>query len=192
MRLSRALTPFVVLAAVLGARTPQSATSGTIDGVVTNSSLAPIAGATVTILQSAVPVETDPAGHFRILQVPGGQYLLVIRKVGYHPVSGIVEVDANEGVRLAYTLHRVETVLDTMRVVEQRLSMKMTEFEARRKGGEGRCWGGESLRRTRIRQGESTRWQPSWAFAVEPLSRYRDFDDDGAAHEHLSLVVGRR
>ena len=66
---------------MLGARTPQSATHGTIDGVVTDSSLAPIAGATATILQSAVQVKTDPAGHFRMLQVPGGQYLLVIRKV---------------------------------------------------------------------------------------------------------------
>ncbi|MEP6619895.1 MAG: carboxypeptidase regulatory-like domain-containing protein [bacterium] len=119
------------------ADSPRTAVLATIDGLVADSALTPIAGASVSILQTAVQVETEASGRFRILQVPAGQYLIVVRRVGYHPVSGIIEVGEGENLKLSYTMSRLLTTLDTVRVAEQRLSMKMSEFEQRRKWGFG-------------------------------------------------------
>lgn len=115
----------------------RASATGTIDGLVTDSALVPIAGSTVSILQTSVQVETTTSGRFRILQIPAGQYLIVVRKVGFRPASGIIEVGEGETLKLTYTLDRVLTTLDTMRVVEQRVSFKLAEFEQRRRLGEG-------------------------------------------------------
>ena len=104
---------------------------------MTDSALTPIGGATVSIVQTTLVVETVESGRFRILKIPAGQYLIVVRKVGYHPASGIIEVAEGETMKLTYTLERVVAALDTMRVVERKVSLRLAEFEQRRKLGFG-------------------------------------------------------
>jgi carboxypeptidase family protein len=110
---------------------------GVIDGIVTDTMLAPLAEASVTVLNSSVRVATGPSGRFRFFQVPAGQYLLIVRKIGYHPTSVVVEVPANDTVRLTYALESVVQSLDAVVVTEERRSFRMMQFEDRRNLGFG-------------------------------------------------------
>jgi hypothetical protein len=108
-----------------------------IDGVVTDTLLTPLDNADVTVIGTAAKVITGENGRFRMMQVPAGQYLIVVRRIGFAPTSGIVEIPAGDTVRLAYALTRSGMLLDTIRVREQRVSLRMLEFEQRRKLGTG-------------------------------------------------------
>src|SRR4051794_29576674 len=50
---------------------------GTIDGVVSDTALAPLQAAFVSILGTKIRVGTGPNGRFRIVKVPVGQYLVI-------------------------------------------------------------------------------------------------------------------
>ncbi len=111
--------------------------SGTIEGLVADSALAPLAGAQITILSSNVRVGTGPNGRFRITDVPAGQYVLIVRRGGFQPTSNIVQVAAGDTLRLDYTLERGITSLAPAVIEEARVSLRMSEFEMRRKSGFG-------------------------------------------------------
>ncbi|WP_411279911.1 carboxypeptidase regulatory-like domain-containing protein [Gemmatimonas sp.] len=108
-----------------------------IDGVVTDTLLHPLGSADVSVVGIGARVITTENGRFRMLQVPSGQYLLVVRRIGYAPTSGIIQVPEGDTVRLSYTLVRSNALLDTVRVRERRVSMRMADFEARRRQGQG-------------------------------------------------------
>ena len=117
---------------------PLAVRRGTIDGVVSDTTLAPIQAAFVSIFGTTIRVGTGPNGRFRITNLPVGQYLVIVKRVGYHPTSGVVDVPASDTLRLAYTLERLRTEeLQPVVVTEKSPSMKMAEFEARRKLGVG-------------------------------------------------------
>lgn len=118
-----------------------------IDGVVTDTLLNPLGAADVTVIGTAAKVITGENGRFRMMQVPAGQYLLVVRRIGFSPASGIIEVPAGDTVRLSYALARSGMLLDTIRVREQRVSLRMLEFEQRRKTGVGQFLTREELER---------------------------------------------
>lgn len=111
--------------------------SGTIDGIVSDTNLAPIQAAQVSILRTSVRIGTGPNGRFRIRDVPPGQYLVIVRRIGFRPTSGIVEVPESDTLRLAYTLESAGSMLDTVVISARRQSARMQEFEQRRKLGFG-------------------------------------------------------
>src|SRR5689334_21736704 len=80
---------------------------GTIDGIVSDTNLVPLQGAFISVLGTAIRVGTGPNGRFRITKVPVGQYLLIVKRVGYKPTSAVVDVPATDTLRLAYTLEQV-------------------------------------------------------------------------------------
>ena len=80
--------------------------AGTIDGVVSDTNLVPLRGAFVSILGTKIRVGTGPNGRFRIVDVPAGQYLVIVRRGGYHPTSAVIEVPTTDTLRLSYTLTR--------------------------------------------------------------------------------------
>lgn len=108
-----------------------------IDGIVTDTLLRPLGSADVSVVGIGARVVTSENGRFRMLQVPSGQYLLVVRRIGYAPTSGIIQVPEADTVRLSYTLVRSDRMLDTVRVKERRVTMRMLDFEVRRKQGQG-------------------------------------------------------
>lgn len=108
-----------------------------IDGIVTDTLLRPLGSADVSVVGIGARVVTSENGRFRMLQVPAGQYLLVVRRIGYAPTSGIIQVPEADTVRLSYTLVRSDRMLDTVRVKERRVTMRMLDFEVRRKQGQG-------------------------------------------------------
>jgi hypothetical protein len=110
---------------------------GTIDGIVSDSNLAPLQAAQVSILRTSIRVGTGPNGRFRIHDVPSGEYLLIVRRIGYRPTSAVVQVSEPDTLRLSYTLEGVTNTLDTVVVTARRQSIRMQEFESRRKLGFG-------------------------------------------------------
>lgn len=112
-------------------------TNAVIDGIVTDTLLRPIVSAEVSVLGTSARVVTGENGRFRMLQVPAGQYLLVVRRIGYAPTSGVIEVPPGDTLRLSYTLNRSVVALDTVRTRERRVTMRMLEFEQRRMQGIG-------------------------------------------------------
>jgi|GEM_PF-768053 len=116
---------------------PSIAGLGTVDGIVTDTLLRALESSDVSVVGVGARVVTSENGRFRILQVPAGQYLLVVRRIGFAPTSGIIEVTANDTLRLSYILARTTNMLDTIRVRETRISLRMTEFDQRRRQGQG-------------------------------------------------------
>lgn len=73
-------------------------TTGGIEGVLTDSELAPIAGALIGLLQSdslpePMSVTTDEAGHFTISHVPPGEHTLQASALGFEATSKRVAVE---------------------------------------------------------------------------------------------------
>ncbi|HVE33885.1 MAG TPA: carboxypeptidase regulatory-like domain-containing protein [Gemmatimonadaceae bacterium] len=112
---------------------------GTIDGAVSDTNLVPLQGAFVSILGTPIRVGTGPNGRFRIVRVPAGQYLLVVKRVGYRPVSSVVDIAASDTLRVSYTLAEAQavTTLGTVVVSEPSTADRLSGFEARRKLGVG-------------------------------------------------------
>ena len=116
---------------------PASRTTGVIDGAVTDSLLRPIGFAEITILRTDIKLQTNSAGRFRFLDVPSGHYLLIVRRIGYRPVSAIIQVDVRDTLRLSFTMESAVQTLETVTVVEERRSLRMLEFDQRRRQGFG-------------------------------------------------------
>src|SRR5690242_7559602 len=111
---------------------------GTIDGIVSDTGLVPLQGAFVTVFGSNVRVGTGPNGRFRINRIPVGQYLLMVKRVGFRPASAVIQVPETDTLRLSYTLEPVPAeALAAVVVTEKSPSMKMAQFEQRRKLGVG-------------------------------------------------------
>jgi hypothetical protein len=111
---------------------------GVVDGIVSDSNLVPLQAAFVSILGTKIRVGTGPNGRFRIVNVPAGTYLIIVKRVGYHPTSAAVDIKAMDTLRLAYTLNHIRPEeLDPVVVTAKSPTMRMAEFEARRKAGFG-------------------------------------------------------
>jgi hypothetical protein len=112
---------------------------GTIDGLVSDTNLVPLHAAFVSILGTKIRVGTGPNGRFRIVRVPAGQYLLIVKRVGYRPVSGVIEVAASDTLRVSYTMADAPavTTLGTVVVSEPSTSERIAGFNSRRKAGVG-------------------------------------------------------
>lgn len=111
--------------------------SGVIDGAVTDTNLVPLAGVEVGILRTSVRLHTGTNGRFRFVGMTPGAYLIIVRRLGYRPLSGVVQVAPSDTLRLSYSLERVPAELDAVVITERRQSLRMLEFESRRKLGEG-------------------------------------------------------
>jgi hypothetical protein len=124
---------------------PKRAGTGVIDGLISDSALSPILGAEVKILSTSVKVNTGPSGRFRLTDVPVGQYVLIVRRGGYAPTSTVVEVAANDTLRVSYTLERATTMLAPAVVSTRSISLRNSEFESRRKASQGQFLSEEEI-----------------------------------------------
>jgi hypothetical protein len=109
----------------------------TIDGVVSDTSLAPLHAAFVSIVGTPLRVGTGPNGRFRITNIRPGHYLVIVKRVGYRPVSGVIDVPPSDTLRVAYTLEPVAPTLPTVTISEKPFSVRMGDFLARKKAGFG-------------------------------------------------------
>lgn len=109
-----------------------------IDGVVTDTTLTPLAEATAAILGTRVRVVTGANGHFRIVSLRAGRYIVVVNRLGYAPASLTVQVTEGDTLRPAFALEPVAATLDPVNVaaMPRRLG-RLEEFEDRRRFGFG-------------------------------------------------------
>jgi TonB family protein len=69
---------------------------GTVAGVVRDSSGGGIAGAEITIAGTGLRAHTNPRGEFRLTNVPAGTLTVGVRRLGFIPTVGSIEVGPNE------------------------------------------------------------------------------------------------
>lgn len=110
---------------------------GVVDAAVTDSALAPLANATATLLGTHVAVTAGPDGRFRIVDLAPRDYIIIVRRIGYAPLSSVVRVPASDTVRVTYMLAPLTTTLDTVVVSERSVPARLAEFEERRRAAHG-------------------------------------------------------
>ena len=143
--------------------------TGVIDGAVTDTMLRPISFAEITILRTDIKLQTNSAGRFRFIDVPAGQYLLIVRRIGYRPVSSIIQVAVRDTLRLSFTMESTVQTLETVTVVEERRSLRMLEFEQRRRQGVGFFITGELIEQRNLPvAADYLRFAPSISLAPSP------------------------
>ncbi len=104
---------------------------GSVDGVVADTGLRPLAGATVSIMGTNVRVVTNDNGRFLLTDLTPGPYILVAQRLGFEPTSLRTTV-GDETSRISIMLERVGTALDTVRVnAAKRVLARHQEFETR-------------------------------------------------------------
>jgi hypothetical protein len=111
--------------------------TGVVDGVVTDTSLTPVADATVSVVGMELRVVTGANGRFRVLSVPAGDYVLLVRRIGYEATTAKITVAARDTLRLSFALQPAVATLDTVNVAARSVSPRLAEFYERRKVGPG-------------------------------------------------------
>lgn len=107
-----------------------------IDGTITDTALAVIVGAQVSVLGSHVQVTTGSNGRFRIVALPLGTRVLMVRRLGFEAIAYPVRLETPDTLRLSIALNPVAQTLDTM-VVSSPTNGDMGGFEERHKLGVG-------------------------------------------------------
>ena len=117
MRRSPLLLLFLLAFGALpgGAQVPVAAPEGVLSGVVRDSATGePVGYALVELVGSNQRLFASSAGRFRLSGVPPGPASLLVRQIGYHPVTLRLRVAREPGagtVELAVALHRRPLVL---------------------------------------------------------------------------------
>lgn len=137
----------IVGAAALRAQAP--ARRAVIEGTVTDSTLRPLGNASAWLLGSRLEVTAGENGHFRIRDLPGGEYLIIVRRIGYAPFSTVVDVAPGDTARPTFALEKADVSLDTIRVTAAapHFSPMLREFEARRASGQGQYITADQIRK---------------------------------------------
>jgi hypothetical protein len=100
---------------------------------------APVVGATVQLPAERRAVVSDSAGSFRLDGIAGGTHALVVRRLGYAPVSAIITTGREDTLEVSIVLDPRVQLLDTMTTLAERAPLRSrAEFEQRRRVGAGR------------------------------------------------------
>lgn len=103
----------------------------------------PLANARMIMRDAGVETRTDQSGRFVLTGLPTGTYNLDARALGYEPLTRPVDVLVDDSLSLSFAMSRL-VPLDTVRIRALRPtdpSLKLAEFEERRKAGFGRFLG---------------------------------------------------
>ena len=92
-------------------------TVGTITGVVTGESGAPVSGVQVSIVNRGVGATTDADGRYTIGRAPTGTFTLRAQRIGFSPATQQVTVTANGTTTADFRMMQVATTLTTQVVV---------------------------------------------------------------------------
>ena len=134
-RIPGAFLALSVFSAVAAAQLPAGAQGrlrGTVDGVVSDTALAPLVNATVSLLGSDVRVVTGANGRFQLTELPAGSYIVFVRRLGFRLVSATIQVAEADTIRLSFALQPAATTLPASVVTARSESPMLAEFEGRR------------------------------------------------------------
>ena len=136
-RSGRRLLAWLLLSPV-GFANAQSVLGGTVRDAATH---APIANAEVLIAELRVSAHSDERGRFRLDEINGGRYRVLVRKLGYDSVEVLVPFTGDDSVSRDFVLRSEGQPLPVVPVrgaaAEPWLTPKLAEFDDRRRGGIG-------------------------------------------------------
>jgi hypothetical protein len=96
--------------------TIRTVTPGTLDGIVTDTALIPVVGATVSVVGTDLRVISDASGRIHITHLQPGQYTLFVRRIGFAPTFSQLQLGEADTLRVSIALTRIADVLDTIRI----------------------------------------------------------------------------
>ena len=121
---------------------------GTIDALVADSTLAPLEGAVGSFPVLGLEVRTQKDGRFRITDLAAGQYTVVVRRVGFVPISTTVTVTAGDTVRRTVVLRAPQTTLPVV-TINVKVAVP-SEFEVRRAAAFGEFLGDSEIKKLNL------------------------------------------
>jgi hypothetical protein len=131
----------LLLVPPLSGQVPPVPGRGVVGGVVTDSSLGPIALVRVSLASDSSRTHTsDSAGAFWIAGVPAGRHRLVFRRLGFVPAEFDVLVTAADTLRVRVILNPIATALPAIEVAESLLSPSLMQrgyYDRRRQREQG-------------------------------------------------------
>ena len=99
----------------------------------------PISGATVSIEVLRLSVVTDSSGTFRMPSMPAGRHIIVVKRLGYNPLSAVLNIGAADTLDYDFALVKQPVNLPEVSVkAKPPVPAKLSEFEERRLTGSGR------------------------------------------------------
>jgi protocatechuate 3,4-dioxygenase beta subunit len=104
--------------------------------VLVDSTERPVAGADVALSDLARVTTTDALGNFHLDSIPPGEHRVVIRRLGFAPITTTLVLRPGERRKQTILLARAVT-LDSVRVVATELDRAMASFEEHRRVGLG-------------------------------------------------------
>lgn len=151
MRFAQSLTVMAVTALLGSARpTTRASSTGGLHGRVTTRQQVPISGAQLHLIpvdgdaDAARAAVTDSLGGFAWSGLPGGEYHLVVRRLGFRPVDVGVHIEEGIDRYAAIVLVRTTPLLDTVSVTAASIlpspsgrSTAMDAFYERQRKGVG-------------------------------------------------------
>lgn len=132
-----AIAAVVTLTTAASIRAQNASLVGT---VARDSSGHMIGGVEVRLPQLNRTVTTNYLGEFAVAGIPPGRYAVMLRAVGFIPVTDTVEIKPSGVTEREFILAQVVAVLDTMRSTEaglRRLPPGLAGMEERRRSGQG-------------------------------------------------------
>jgi iron complex outermembrane receptor protein len=113
----RRLAVFIVLVALAGGSARLGAQAGTVQGTITDSVGAGVAGATVSIDNTSIKVTSLANGHYTLAGAPAGAQIIRVRMIRYAQAFKKVTVRAGETVQLDFSLSQKVQTLAAVDVV---------------------------------------------------------------------------
>ena len=116
--------------------------------VLADSTEAAIAGATVSIPHLRVAATSDSLGRFALRGIAPGEHLVIVRRLGFSPLSTVLQFAAGDSVDADFLLEPVPQRLSNVDVRGAGVSRKLAEFEERRVFGIGHFLTTEEIEKT--------------------------------------------
>lgn len=129
---------------------PRTEGKATLAGTVRGVGGQPLATTDLRVEGTTPSAVTDASGRYSLSNLPAGSQMLIVRHIGYEPVSIPVELRAGRAIQRDVQLSRVVS-LDSIRVVAMRL--QYPEFEYNRRANPfGRFLGPEEIARRKVHE----------------------------------------
>ena len=105
--------------------------------VLTDSTELAIAGVSVSIPAQRLETTTDSTGRFRLGGIPRGRVVVVVRRIGFGPVTSQLIFRERDSLEVDFLLMAIPQALPDVRVEATLTSRKLAEFDERRRFGIG-------------------------------------------------------
>jgi hypothetical protein len=124
--------------------------SGVVRGIVRSLDDKPLGGARVEVPVSGASTVTRSDGTFRLDSVPTGSQLIIVRQLGFQPISVTVNVTSREPADMKVALGPTVNIMDPVLVLARRnLALEKQGFFARQRSGWGKYFTREEIDKRR-------------------------------------------